>query len=264
MREVMPMPDEPYPRIIAADWPAPAEIRALVTTRCTGFSSAPWDSLNLAAHVGDAPAAVAANRRLLVEALRLPSEPQWLEQVHGDAVVEAAADGVVRTGDGAYTDCPGVVCAVLTADCLPVVLGSADGAEVAVAHCGWRGLAAGVLRNAVRRFRAPPTTLLAWLGPAIGQQAFEVGGEVREAFLTGARTAAQRLAVEAAFVPSAAGPGKYHADLYALARAELAALGVGTVYGGGFCCYRDTKRFFSYRRDGVTGRMATLAWIDPR
>lgn len=256
------MASERRPRIIVADWPAPAGIRALTTTRHVGFSSAPWDSLNLATHVGDATEDVVANRRLLVDVLRLPSEPQWLEQVHGNRVVEASADGEVKTGDGAYTDRLGVVCAVLTADCLPVALGSADGAEVAVAHCGWRGLAAGVLQNAVQRFRAAPTALLAWLGPAIGPQAFEVGGEVREAFLTAARTTAQRVAVEAAFVPSVAEPGKYHADLYALARAELAALGVVAVYGGGFCCYRDTERFFSYRRDGVTGRMATIAWID--
>ncbi|MBP9032360.1 MAG: peptidoglycan editing factor PgeF [Pseudomonadales bacterium] len=246
---------------IAADWPAPAHVHACVSTRQGGCSAAPRDSLNLAQHVGDDPAAVARNRAILASALGLPAEPAWLDQVHGCAVVEARPDGIVRRGDAAHTSAPGVVCAVMTADCLPVLLTDRAGTQVAAVHCGWRGLAAGVLAAAVARFGCPGTELIAWLGPAISQRAFEVGPEVREAFLAPCRHEAARGAVRAAFLPGCDGAPRYHADLYALARIALAALGVNRVYGGGFCTFGSPQLFYSYRRDGVTGRMASLIWI---
>ena len=187
---------------IAADWPAPAQVHACVSTRHGGCSAAPRDSLNLAQHVGDDPAAVARNRRILAAALGLPAEPAWLDQVHGCAVVEARCDGIVRTGDAAYTSAPGVVCAVMTADCLPVLLTDRAGTQVAAVHCGWRGLAAGVLAATVARFACPGTELIAWLGPAISQRAFEVGPEVRAAFLAPCRDEPSRAAVRAAFLPA--------------------------------------------------------------
>jgi hypothetical protein len=177
-------------------------------------------------------------------------------------VVEAHADGVVREADAAWTDRSGMACAVLTADCLPVVIASADGREVAAAHCGWRGLAAGVLAQTVARFSADASSLRAWLGPAIGPSAFEVGEDVREAFLA-VQPASQRESIDAAFMPLAGMQGKFLADLYALARIFLSVHGVEDVAGGGRCTFRESDLFFSYRRDGVTGRMATLAWIDP-
>lgn len=247
--------------LIAADWPAPAQVHACVSTRHGGCSAAPRDSLNLAQHVGDDPAAVARNRRILAAALGLPAEPAWLEQVHGCAVVEARCDGIVRTGDAAYTSTAGVVCAVMTADCLPVLLTDCAGTQVAAVHCGWRGLAASVLAATVARFACPGTELIAWLGPAISQRAFEVGPEVRAAFLAPCREEPSRAAVRAAFLPAHDGAPSYHADLYALARIALAELGVSRVYGGGFCTFGSPELFYSYRRDGVTGRMASLIWI---
>jgi len=249
------MQDDPL--FIGADWPAPAAVRAVVSTRIGGCSVAPWDALNLAAHVADDPAAVARNRASIHAALDLPAAPQWLEQVHGCVVVDAAADGRVRTADASYADRPGVVCAVLTADCLPVLLCNRAGTEVAAMHCGWRGLAAGILGVALQRFRSAPADLLAWFGPAISQAAFEVGAEVREAFLARVAT---RDAMALAFVPSAS-TGRFRADLYQLARVQLAAAGVTAVYGGGLCTAADAQRFYSYRRDGVTGRMASLIWL---
>jgi hypothetical protein len=210
--------------------------------------------MNPAGHVGDAAAAVAANRARLREALALPAEPVWLEQVHGVRVVEAAQAGDLPAADAAWTDRPGVVCAVLTADCLPVVFADRAGRCVAVAHAGWRGLAAGVLEATLGQLPVPPAELLAWLGPAIGPAAFEVGAEVRAAFLAHDAAAAH------AFVRGRDG-AHWFADLYTLARQRLAAAGVHAVFGGGCCTYTDSRRFFSYRRDGVTGRMATLAWL---
>jgi YfiH family protein len=224
-----------------------------VTTRAGGVSQGPWASLNLASHVEDAPAAVAENRSRLAAALHLPSEPLWLTQVHG-TVISSADNGLGCEADGSYADRPGVVCAVLTADCLPVLLCDRGGNEVAAVHAGWRGLANGVIEAALDRFRASPGEILAWLGPAIGPDAFEVGDEVREAFLADDRAA------EAAFRP--ARPGHWLADLYALARLRLARRGVKAVSGGGFCTLSDAGRFYSFRREPVTGRMASLIWIE--
>ncbi|MBK1692233.1 hypothetical protein CKO33_08635 [Ectothiorhodospira mobilis] len=234
-------------------WPAPAGVRAVVTTRSGGVSRPPFQELNLALHTGDDPQAVRENRRHLVRALGLPGEPVWLEQVHGTTVAEAAevTPDAIRA-DAAIARRPGVVCAVLTADCLPVCLCDRAGEEVAVAHAGWRGLAAGVLEATVAAFTRPPEALLAWLGPAIGPAAFEVGPEVRRAFVQ------QDPGMACAFTPARG--DRWLADLQALARARLIACGVGEVHGMTACTHGEAGRFFSYRRDGRTGRMATLIW----
>lgn len=243
------------PPWIRADWPAPGRVRVLATLRTGGVSVAPYDSFNLAQHVGDDPARVAANRASLRERGGLPDEPLWLNQVHGCAVaIHDGPQASPPTADAAVAFEPGRVCAVMTADCLPVVLADRAGRRVGVAHAGWRGLAGGVVEATVQALGVPAADLVAWLGPAIGQAAFEVGPEVRAAFV-------QRLpAAEAAFLPGA--PGKFQADLYALARAVLAQAGVADVHGGGWCTATDRERFFSFRRDGRTGRMATLAWLE--
>ena len=209
--------------------------------------------MNLALHVEDEPASVLANRARLRAGLQLPSEPRWLQQVHGTRVLDLDGEEVVPA-DGAVTARPGVVCAVLTADCLPVLFCDAAGARVGVAHAGWRGLLNGVLPSAVAALGGSPRDLIAWLGPAIGQAAFEVGAEVRDAFV--ARSAgAQRW-----FAPNAR--GRWQADLYGLARDALAASGVRSVHGGGYCTYAEAQRFFSHRREAPCGRMAALVWID--
>jgi len=238
---------------ISPDWPAPANVRAAVTTRSGGVSVGPYASLNLGDHVGDEPVAVAENRARLVHALALPAEPGWLKQVHGTCVLDAAlADG--READAGFATGPGVVCAVLTADCLPVLFCDRHGTHVAAAHAGWRGLAAGMLERTVEALGVPPGDVLAWLGPAIGPEAFEVGEEVRAEFLRHDARAAE------AFRPSP--EGRWLADLYALARLRLQRQGVTAIHGGGLCTFRDAARFYSYRRDGVTGRMASLVWLD--
>lgn len=234
-------------------WPVASRVRAAVTTRGGGASGGPFASLNLAGHVGDDPQAVAQNRGLLRAALRLPAEPLWLEQVHGTAVARCDAAGVPRA-DAAVATRPGQVCAVMVADCLPVLLAAADGSAVAVAHAGWRGLAAGVIERTVEAMPLPPAGLVAWLGPCIGPEAFEVGGEVREAFV------ARDPAAERRFAPNPR--GRWRADLEGLARDRLAAAGVSEVHGGGLCTYRDAGRFFSFRRDGTTGRLAALVWLE--
>ncbi len=237
---------------IVPDWPAPARVRALVTTRRGGVSTGPYASLNLGGHVGDVVASVVQNRTILRASL--PSEPVWLKQVHSVAVAEADAAAGVPEADAAVARRAGTVCAVLTADCLPLLLCDRHGAVVGAAHAGWRGLADGVIEATVAAMAVPTADLLAWLGPAIGPQSFEVGDEVRAGFT------ARHPAAAAAFVPH--GSVKWLADIYALARLRLAALGVEHVYGGGLCTYRDSECFYSYRRDGVTGRMASLVWLD--
>jgi len=242
---------------IVPDWPAPANVRALITTRRGGpgggASRGVYAGLNLGDRVGDEAAAVAQNRALLRG--HLPGEPVWLRQVHGTRVVEAVPGSAGEEADAAVAREPGRVCAVLTADCLPVLLADDAGTVVAVAHAGWRGLAAGVIESAVRAIGASPPSLLAYLGPAIGGAAYEVGADVRDAFLT------QDAGAEGAFV--ARGNGKYLADLYRLARERLTRLGCTRVYGGRLCTYSEPARFYSFRRDGVTGRMASLIWIEP-
>lgn len=234
---------------IMPDWPAPPSVRAASTLRSGGVSVGSYASLNLGGHVGDEPARVAENRRRLQSTLSLPAEPVWLNQVHDSEVVKA--DSLhTRTADAAWTDEHGVVCAVLTADCLPILLCDRQGARVAAVHAGWRSLVGGVVEATVTALG--DTDLLAWLGPAIGPKAFEVGEEVRQAFI-------KRLGdCDEAFSPA---NGRWRADLYALARQVLKRTGITAVYGGDFCTYSDPTRFFSYRRDGQTGRMASLIWL---
>lgn len=241
---------------IEPDWPAAPRVCALSSTRAGGSSRGCYASLNLGAHVGDAPAAVAANRRRLGAAAGLPAEPVWLEQVHGTDVVRldaaaASTDAPLRA-DAAWTTQPGVVCCVMTADCLPVLLCDAAGTRVGIAHAGWRGLAGGVIEATVEAMGG--TGLLAWLGPAISQPAYEVGDDVRDACI-GRDTAA-----DTAFAANA--NGRWQADLYALARQRLGHVGIDRVYGGEFCTYTDSRRFFSHRREAPCGRMATMIWLD--
>jgi hypothetical protein len=237
--------------MIVPEWPAPSRVRSLMTTRMGGVSQASWASFNLGDHVGDDPASVAANRARLRQ--RLPAEPGWLRQVHSAGVVDLGRDAN-READASLTRQAGIVCAVLTADCLPVLLCDRTGSVVAAAHAGWRGLAGGVLEAAVAAMQVPPGETLAWLGAAIGPRAFEVGDEVRDVFI------AQHPEAGAAFTPH--GPGKWLADIYRLARIRLNRCGVQAIYGGGRCTFNETARFFSYRRDGVTGRMASLIWLE--
>lgn len=239
--------------LIIPDWPAPAQVRSLTTTRHGGVSHPPYDSLNLGDHVGDDPIAVSENRRRLREAGALPEAPRWLSQVHGTHCCSALGVQGGTEADAQVTDRPGVVCAVLTADCLPLLLCDAAGRRVAAVHAGWRGLLGGVIENSVRALAADGA-VLAWLGPAIGPAAFEVGGEVRDLFT------AHHAAAASAFTPAAA--GKWLADIYLLARQRLAACGVVQVYGGDRCTYTEGEQFFSYRRDGQTGRMASLIWLE--
>ena len=246
------------PQWVVPQWPVPPTVRALSTLRMGGASRPPFASLNLAAHVGDADMAVAKNRRSLREAAGLPAEPSWLSQVHGTRVadLDLGADAA-GSADAAITRRAGRVCAILTADCLPVLIASESGDRVAAAHAGWRGLAAGVIEAAIKTLECPPRELLVWLGPAIGPRHFEIGPEVREALLRsepdGDPTA------QGAFQPY--GDGRFMADLYVLARRRLHRAGVERIYGGGECTYSDTGKYFSHRRDGTTGRQASLIWL---
>ncbi|OWP47544.1 peptidoglycan editing factor PgeF [Pseudomonas nitroreducens] len=236
---------------LTPDWPAPANVRACVTTRAGGVSLEPFDSFNLGDHVGDDPAAVAENRRRLTA--ELDCRPAWLSQVHGIDVVEADP-AVVSTADASWSATRGIACTIMTADCLPALFCDRAGTRVGAAHAGWRGLAGGVLEATVDAMGVAPAELLVWLGPSIGPRAFEVGAEVREAFLVGHAEA------ERAFVPSA-NAGKFMADIYELARIRLAAKGVTAVYGGDFCTFTENERFYSYRRSSRTGRLASLIWL---
>ena len=274
---------------LVPDWPAPANIHAATTLRTGGVSPAPYFSLNPAAHVGDAADSVGQNRRIIKEMLDLPAEPVWLDQIHSNRAVKAVKTAELQQADAAYTDQSGVVCSVMTADCLPLLVCSTDGMQVAAIHAGWRGLLAGVISNTVAAMKIPLNPLhstgsgqafskgeanqfrnvdlgsplckrgargdfLVWLGPAIGPDCFEVGAEVREAFLE----------KSPAFNPAfkGQGNGKWLADIYRLAKIELAALGITDVYGGTHCTVTEHERFYSYRRDNQTGRMATLIWRD--
>jgi len=234
---------------IEPEWPVPPGVRAVSTLRRGGVSVGPYQSLNLGAHVGDEPSRVAENRRRLRDALNLPAEPVWLNQVHGKQLIRADVPSD-RNADAAFTYQTGVVCAVMTADCLPVLLCSKEGDRVATVHAGWKGLAAGIIEAAVELLGGG--NLLAWLGPAIGPDAFEVGHEVRETFVR------KRAAFAAAFRETE--NAKWLADLYHLARIALNDAGISAIYGGGFCTLSNAEDFFSYRRDPVTGRMATLIW----
>ncbi|MFC6634577.1 peptidoglycan editing factor PgeF [Microbulbifer taiwanensis] len=244
------------------DWPAPTNVRAATSLRFGGHSDGPYESFNLGAHVGDDEQAVAANRSQLLQELQLPAKPQWLEQIHSDRVVEAKADDLVRTGDASFATAPGAVCAVLTADCLPVLICDRAGNRVAAAHAGWRGLAAGILRSSVGALDCDPSDLLVWLGPAIGPRAFETGVDVLEEFFENAQSGDHAEAIAQCFRPHVEKPLHFLADIYGLARAELRQLGVSEIYGGDRCTVSETEYFFSYRRDKTTGRMASLIWLE--
>ncbi|CAI1906363.1 Laccase domain protein yfiH [Serratia quinivorans] len=239
--------------LILPDWPLPAGVKACSTTRHGGISLPPYDSLNLGTHVGDDARAVADNRQRLVEGAGLPQMPVWLDQIHGTRVVRL--DGQTPAdlqADAVYSNVPGQVCAVMTADCLPVLFCSQAGDEVAAAHAGWRGLCNGVLEQTLAAFAAEPGCISAWLGPAIGPQQFEVGPEVRAAFIAVDDAAA------AAFTPQG---DKFLADIYLLARQRLQRAGIHAIYGGDRCTVSEISHFFSYRRDGITGRLASLIWL---
>jgi len=237
--------------LIIPDWPAPKSVCAIQTTRQGGMSVAPYRSFNLGSHVGDAPLAVARNRNLL-NAL-MPAEPVWLEQVHGTVVANADSASCRPQADACVARHRAAVCVVLTADCLPVLLCDQLGSVVSAVHAGWKGLLAGVIETTVDEMQVAPQNLMVWLGPAISQQAFEVGEEVRSAFV------AKQPEAATAFAPTQ--HGKWLADIYVLARLHLAWLGVTQVYGGGYCTHSEGARFFSYRRDGQTGRMGSFIWL---
>lgn len=241
--------------MLKPDWDAPPRVHALVTTRAGGESGGPYASFNLATHVGDTPLAVAANRQQLRRApFRVPAEPLWVEQMHGTRVLAAENYREGVEADACLSRSPNLVCAVLTADCLPLLFCAEDASVVAAVHAGWRGLAAGIIEATVAAMATQPARLLAWLGPAIGAAAYEVGAEVHDAFCR------QDAAAEQAFMPY--GQDKWLCDLYLLTRQRLDRLGLDRVSGGNWCTFSDAQRFYSYRRDGATGRMASCIWLD--
>lgn len=244
----------PVPEVIHPDWALPANIKACVTTRKGGFSQGDYASLNLGDHVKDDPGTVARNRQLLRDHLGLPSAPLWLQQTHSTICINAAQSKTGCEADAAWTNQPGVVCTVMTADCLPVFFAHPSEGKIAIAHAGWRGLAQGVLENTLKSMDCPADQVTVWLGPAIGAKVFEVGDEVREAFVS------QLDQAEAAFKRN--NRGRWLADIYLLARQRLQQQGVQSLSGGQFCTYSESDRFFSYRRHAVTGRMASLIWMD--
>lgn len=237
--------------LVFPDWPAPANVKAIQTTRRGGLSVKPYDTLNLGSHVQDNSVTVAQNRQLLSH--YLPSEPVWLNQVHGIEVVDAAQCTCVPEADAAFARQRSVVCVTMTADCLPVLLCDKQGTVVAAVHAGWRSLCDGVIETTVKKMQASPADLMAWLGPAIGPQAFEVGGEVKAAFV------AKDAQSEIAFISHG---DKWLGNLYLIAKQRLANVGVSAVYGGEECTYSQPEKYFSFRRDGITGRMASLIWLD--
>jgi len=240
--------------LIKPDWPAPVNIFACSTTRQGGFSQAPYDHLNLGDHVGDDAKTVLKNRSYLRETLVLAQEPAWLEQTHSVKAIELLNEnGSVQSADASYSREPGQVCVVLTADCLPILVCDRAGEIVAAIHAGWRGLAAGIVEQTLQKMNVANQDLLVWLGPAIGPEHFEVGIEVREAFVS------QHAEAAAAFEQNSS--RKYFADLFEITRIRLQAIGVNEIYGGHWCTYADTEKFFSYRRDQVTGRIASLITI---
>ena len=266
--------------LIAPLWPAPAKVFAATTTRRGGSSSGPYASFNLADHVGDGPEQVQYNRQRLAQSLGFPAQFQWLRQVHGARPVVIAEPGPALEADSLITRTPGLALCVLTADCLPVFISSRNGDEIAIIHAGWRGLSAGIIENTLAAMKTAPRELLAWLGPAILACHYEVGEDVREAFISRAITIQESDQIAATFTPGPeAGkfhadspriattftpgpePGKYHADLPKIATIKLRALGVPAIDGGTRCTYRDSNLFYSHRRDGPCGRMASVICI---
>jgi YfiH family protein len=244
------------PNLLIPEWPVLPSVHAASTLRTGGVSTGSYSSFNLGLAVGDDPAAVAENRRRLSDMLSLLNEPLWLKQVHGTTVLDAS-DIASDCADARVTDLPQQPCIIMTADCLPVLFSSHDGKRIGAAHAGWRGLVSGVLEATVKHMKIEPGDLLAWIGPAIGRDAFEVGDEVRDAFVQ------QDSQSATAFTANAR--GRWQADLVEIARQRLRAAGVSNIYGGRWCTYSNPELFFSHRRDGheqPTGRMATLIWRD--
>lgn len=240
------------------DWPAPVNVRAISSTRSGGHSDKPFSSFNLGTHVGDRSSDVQLNRQVLQTLTAMPQPPAWLEQVHGASVVELQLNtryDLPPKADASYCRVAGPVCVVMTADCLPLLVCNLKGNQVAAIHAGWRGLKAGIVEQTVRRFECAPSELLVWLGPAISQAAFEVGSEVRDLFIQEQACAAD------AFI--AGQDGKFFADIYQLARLRLTSLGIQAIFGGDRCTHTEATHFFSYRRDGQTGRQATAIWLQP-
>lgn len=238
---------------IPADWPAPSNIHAGTTTRIGGYSHGVWSAMNLALHVGDNPEHVARNRAYIKEFLSLPAEPHWLEQTHSNKVINLTKDYTSRPADGAYTTTPHQVCVVLTADCLPLLLCNTAGKEIAAIHVGWRGFCANIITSALNTFSTMPGELMAWIGPCISAEHYEVGDEVRSACL--------QVVGDHGNAFSASRPGHWFADIQKLVRHQLSMAGVKQIYGGEYCTCTDDQHFYSYRRDGTTGRMASLIWM---
>jgi len=275
MPPIAPSTAQQPPELLLPDWPAPPSVKAIVTTRRGGVSVRPYDSFNLGAHVGDAPSSVKKNRHLLLE--HVAGEPLWLNQVHGAQVLEVGPveierwkKGEVPEADGVCTSLEGSPCVVMTADCLPLLLCNKQGTWVQALHGGWRGLAAGIIAEGVNCYvnagLGKASDLLAYMGPAIGPEHFEVGQEVLEQFLLagkGGKGKVESEKVREAFVPSPEKPDHYFCNLYRLTQQQLNSCGVEGVYGGNYCCYGEIERFFSFRRDGKqTGRMASLIWLE--
>lgn len=251
-------------QLLTADWPAPANVHAVSTTRLHGDSVGNYAGLNLALHVGDDAQTVEKNRGYLSSSLNLPDEPLWLNQVHQTGIVNVAEypriENVLPDADASFSVKPDHVCVVMTADCLPLLVCNRKGNKVAAIHAGWRGLAAGVIESSITALHEPADQLLVWLGPAIGPQAFEVGEEVRTAFISKfAKAGSTATQVAQAFTQNRA--GHYLVDIYQLARLTLQTMGIESVYGGEYCTFNDAKHFYSYRRDGTTGRQASLIWF---
>ena len=239
--------------VIIPPWPAPPNVKAYSTTRIGGVSQGPYSSLNLAHHVDDNPDHVKENREIIKNTIPLPDQPHWLTQIHSNRVLLADNVQKYAPGDGTYTHTPNVVCAVLAADCLPILICNHHGTAVAALHGGWRGLADGIIENGIRAMGIPEHQLMAWLGPAIGPKYFEVGPEVKDRFV------AMDPNTTKAF--TATNSGKYLANIYLIAQVRLNHFGIREIYGGNYCTYSEQERFYSYRRDGATGRMASMIYI---
>lgn len=239
---------------LPADWDAPDNIHAGTTTRLGGVSTGSYTSFNLADHVGDSDLHVSQNRKQLISDLELPSEPVWLNQVHGNNVINIATDNKKQSADGAYSNSVNHVCVVLTADCLPVLLCDNDGKEIAAIHVGWRGYSNDIIYAAIKKFTTGPEKLMAWLGPYIHSEYYEVGPEVMHA--------CTKLSADAARAFQPASNGHWYADLGKLVRIQLLKNGLSNINGGNFCTFRDSDYFYSYRRDGITGRIASMIWMD--